>query len=183
MPFPEQVNTARLQGRRVLPTDLADLLALQQDPQVMATLGGRLLTEEEVRQQVQRQVAHWETHGFGVWNWRRTADGAFIGRGGVRYAEISERTEVELLYAIGSPHWWQGYASEIAAAAIDAAFTHLDVDSVAAWTLPNNLGSQGVMKKAGLRYERDVTWALLPHVFYRLSRQSWRAGQEGRQEG
>lgn len=173
MPFPELVNTVRLVGRRVAPTDLADLHTLQQDPQVMATLGGRLLAEEEVRQQIQRQIAHWETHGFGVWNWRRGSDGAFIGRGGLRFAEISERTEVELLYAIGSQHWRQGYASEIAAAAIDAAFTHLGVDSVAAWTLPNNLASQGVMKRAGLRYERDVTWALLPHVFYHLTREDW----------
>lgn len=175
MSFPEIVRTGRLEGRRAVLTDLADVWALQQDPQVMATLGGKLLSEDEVRQQLDRQDAHWQTHGFGIWNWRRQDDGRFVGRGGVRFAEISDRTEVELLYAIASPFWRQGFASEIAQASIDAAFRQLEVSSVASWTLPHNLASQGVMKKAGLRFERDVTWALLPHVFYRITAEEWSA--------
>ncbi len=175
--FPETVGTARLEGRRVTMDDLAVLHALQQDPRVMATLGGRLLSEDEVRQQIQRQIEHWQNHGFGVWNWR-LADGQFVGRGGVRFSEIGQRTEVELLYAIGSRFWRNGYASEIAAAAIDAAFIHLGVESVASWTLPHNAASQEVMKKAGLRFERDVTWALLPHVFYRITSEQWAARRD-----
>lgn len=171
--FPQQLTTARMVGRRVTMDDLTDLLALQRDERVMATLGGRLLEEQEVRQQIARQAAHWDEHGFGVWTWRRRSDESFVGRGGVRYAELSDGREVELLYAIRSALWRQGLAAEVAAASIDAAFTHLGVASVAAWTLPHNLASQGVMKKAGLRYEREITWALLPHVLYRLSADEW----------
>ena len=41
------------------------------------------------------------------------------------------------------------------------------IRDLVAFTLPTNLGSRGVMEKVGFRYERDITWANLPHVLYR----------------
>ncbi len=54
----------------------------------------------------------------------------------------------------------------MARAILDIA-TKLGIRDLVAFTLPTNLGSRGVMEKAGFRYERDITWANLPHVLYR----------------
>jgi len=34
--------------------------------------------------------------------------------------------------------------------------------------LPTNKASRRVMEKVGFQYEKDVVWADLPHVLYRL---------------
>ena len=40
--------------------------------------------------------------------------------------------------------------------------------SVVSFTLPGNLASRRVMEKLGFRFERETTYAGLPHVLYRL---------------
>ena len=46
------------------------------------------------------------------------------------------------------------------------------------FTLPTNRASQHVMEKVGFRYERDGLYKNLPHVFYRLTVEQWRANSE-----
>jgi len=47
------------------------------------------------------------------------------------------------------------------------------------WTLPTNLASRRVMEKCGLRHQRDGIFAGLPHVFYGITEQEWKARQCG----
>jgi len=166
----DSLITARLVARRIQPEHAADMLLLHQDPAVMATLGGKLIDQEQNRSGVLRLLPHWQQHGFGIWMWYDRQTGDFVGRGGIRHMEIEGQSEVELLYALRPAYWRRGLATEISLACIDVGLHQLHFESIAAWTLPTNLGSQGVMKKAGLRYERDVIWADLPHVFYRRRR-------------
>ncbi len=64
--------------------------------------------------------------------------------------------------------WGKGLATEMARAIVKAGFEHLGLESIVAFTLPANFASRRVMEKAGLSYEREITWAAMPHVFYRL---------------
>jgi RimJ/RimL family protein N-acetyltransferase len=163
-------TTERLVARRVQPEHFAEMFRLHQDPRVMATLGGKLFDENLTKAIVERALTHWDQHQFGVWMWYDRRNGDFVGRGGIRHAEIEGQAEIELLYALIPDYWRQGVATELALASIDIGFHQLGFDNIAAWTLPTNLGSQGVMKKAGLQYERDVVWADLPHVLFRRRR-------------
>ena len=45
-----------------------------------------------------------------------------------------------------------------------------------------NRHALGFYEKAGFVYERDGTWADLPHVFYRLTADRWRALQSAHME-
>ena len=75
----DSFQTARLRAERLLPLHLPDLLAMHEDPRQMATLGG-------VRDYVwtmaylERNLAHWDAHGFGLWMLRRLDGGPIIGR-------------------------------------------------------------------------------------------------------
>ena len=40
-------------------------------------------------------------------------------------------------------------------------------------TMTTNVASRGVMEKLGMQYDRNVEHAGLPHVLYRLDRQTW----------
>jgi RimJ/RimL family protein N-acetyltransferase len=48
-------------------------------------------------------------------------------------------------------------------------FDRLDVASLVAITTPANLGSQHVLRKTGLRYERDIVHTGVPHLLFRIS--------------
>lgn len=71
-------------------------------------------------------------------------------------------TEFGLFYAISPTHQRRGYASEAAQALIDYAFQELRLKRVIATTTYNNAGSMGVMRRLGMRVERNP----LPEPFY-----------------
>ena len=63
--------------------------------------------------------------------------------------------EFGLFYAVSPSYQWQGYASEAAQALVDYAFQHLDLKRVIATTDFDNQASMGVMRKLGMRVEKN----------------------------
>jgi [ribosomal protein S5]-alanine N-acetyltransferase len=150
--------------------DFDDLSAMHQDPRVMFTLGG-IRSAGQTRRYLQDNLAHWENHGYGLWMFRAKSDHRFIGRGGLRKVTVEGNTEIELAYAVMGEFWGKGLATEMATASLNVAFQHLDFREIVAFTMPTNHASRRVMEKVGLRYERDVVHAGLPHVLYRIKRE------------
>ncbi len=165
------LETSRLVGRVPLETDLPHLRVIHGDPRVMATLSvdGQPAGEEHSRATLARMREHWERYGFGVWMLFEKAGNRFAGYAGIRHLELEGTPEIELLYAIRSDRWRMGYASEASAEVLRLGFRDLAPESVIAFTLPHNRGSRGVMEKCGMRFERDITHAGLPHVLYRIT--------------
>jgi len=168
----ERIETPRLVGRLPIETDFEALHAMHVDGSVMATLGG-VKDDTFTRRLLVSFIDHWRQHGFGVWIFEDKARGAFVGRGGLHRVRIEGEPVVEIMYALTPSYWGRGLASEIARASAAVAFDHLDLGEVVSFTLPTNKASQGVMKRVGMAYERDITHAQLPHVVYRLKREDW----------
>jgi RimJ/RimL family protein N-acetyltransferase len=168
MPPIETFRTDRLTAERLRVEHFDELHRMHQDPRVMATLGG-LRSEEETRDFLRRNQEHWDRHGCGLWVFRDQADGRFAGRGGLRHVEVEGKPEVELAYALMAEFWGRGLATEMAKALLRLAFEQLGLTNVVSFTLPTNRASQRVMEKAGMRYERDIIHAGLPHVLYRVT--------------
>ena len=63
--------------------------------------------------------------------------------------------EVGLYYAISPAYQRQGYATEAAQAMIDYAFQELNLKRIIATTTYDNVASIGVMRKLGMRIERN----------------------------
>lgn len=70
-------------------------------------------------------------------------------------------------YAIAPSCWGQGYATEIARAAVQRA-RELALPELVGFTLTTNLASQRVLQNAGLRFEREIEHVGLPNWFGRL---------------
>lgn len=167
----DSFQTTRLRAERLLPLHLPDLLAMHEDARQMATLGG-------VRDYVwtmaylERNLAHWETHGFGLWMLRRVDGGPIIGRGLLRHLDVEGVPEIEIGYSFHPEHWGNGYATEIAVACLEVGREAFGFTSMVGLTLPTNTASRHVLEKAGLAYDRDVVHASLPHVLYRTTSES-----------
>jgi RimJ/RimL family protein N-acetyltransferase len=172
----DELRTPRICLRRITANDLDDLARMYRDPVVMATLAG-VRTEEETAGMLKKHLAHWETHGFGWWVMREPQTGEFMGRGGLRNWTIDGQPEMEIGYGLMSKFWGQGLATELARECVRVAFTGLRRADLVSFTLPTNLASRRVMEKAGLRYERDIVHADLPHVLYRIRVEEWETNQ------
>lgn len=163
----DEVLTPRLLLRRMTADDLDDLTRMHLDPRVMATLGG-VRSPEETREWLTQKVEHWRQHRFGLWLARERLTGLFAGRGGLQHVEIDGRDEIEVGYSFLPEFWGSGLATELARESIRIAFEVLNSSEIVCFTLTTNRASQHVMQKAGFRYERDLVYKDLPHVFYRL---------------
>jgi [ribosomal protein S5]-alanine N-acetyltransferase len=162
----ESFATARMSASRICEGDFGDLFRLNQDPQVAKTMAGTR-SASQTREFIRTAVEHWEGHGYGFWIFCDRADGRFIGRGGLRNVDIEGNSEIEIAYAVMPESWRRGFGTEMARSCIDVA-RKLAIRDLVAFTLPTNLSSRAVMEKVGFRYERDITWANLPHVLCRM---------------
>ena len=165
--IPERVETARLLGSAPSSADRNFFRALFADPRVAATVFGTPRTPEQSDELLAKDIAHWGEHGLGPWVFAERGSGAPIARGGLKRSVVAGEEVVEILYAVVSPHWGRGYATEIAAAALDAARGDDRIAEVVAFTLTTNHASQRVMQKIGLGFDREIEHAGLPHVLYR----------------
>jgi ribosomal-protein-alanine N-acetyltransferase len=175
-----QLHTRRLKATPAGPDALADIRRLHTDPRVMATLStdGATFSEDQTRAFLERAAEHWKSHGFGLWILRDRSDDDFVGYGGIKHANVEDRDEIELAYAIRSDHWNKGFATEISIAALKLGFEAIHLERIVAFTLPHNQASRRVMENCGFTYQREIIHANLPHVLYALEASAFAASQK-----
>ena len=159
-------STPRLLAERLTPAHLPDVRCMDQNAWFMAHLGG-VRDETATLAYVERNLAHWETYGFGLWILRDAAERAPIGRAVLRHLEVEGADEVEVGYGFYPEFWGHGLATEVACACVGIGRAQLELQSLVAITSPTHSASQRVMVKAGLVYERQIIHEGLPHVLYR----------------
>ncbi len=117
-------------------------------------------------------ITHWKEHGFGVWAVVDRETGALIGQCGLKY--LPDRPEVEILYALDTPYWSRGVATEAAAAALRHGFEVTGLDRIVAVAKPEHRASHRVMEKLGMAYEGMVeVYGGIRAVLYAISREAF----------
>jgi RimJ/RimL family protein N-acetyltransferase len=162
----EIFTTPRLIAERLTTAHLSELRRMDTDAEFMAHLGG-VRDEAATLAYLERNLAHWAAYGFGIWMLRAAGSGEVAGRACVRHVMLDGRDDIEIGYGFLPAFWGQGFATEIAKACVDLAFTQLGCASVVGLTLAANVGSQRVLRKAGLQFERTIQFEGLPHLLFR----------------
>jgi ribosomal-protein-alanine N-acetyltransferase len=166
MPFPDSFSTARLRAERLAADHLDAIREMDTDPQFMALLGG-IRDEVETQAYMARNLKHWSDYGFGLWVLRDAQDERVAGRCVIRHLDVGGTDEVELGYGFHPQYWGRGLATEIAKTLLQFGRHELRLPSLVAITHHANLGSQRVLVKTGLVYQRDVDHEGVPHLLYR----------------
>src|SRR5262249_16100606 len=110
-----EIETRRLRLRMFTPDDLNELAAIRADSDVMRYIGSaKPESIEQVQAALNKNIAHWEQHGFGRWAVVDKQSNKLIGWCGLSYLD----EDVEIGYGIAKPYWGQRLASEAAAATI-----------------------------------------------------------------
>lgn len=182
MAIPE-ISTARLLLRGWRDDDRAPFAAINADPAVMEHLPAPL-DRPASDDLVDRILAHWAEHGFGLWAVERRVDGAFIGFTGVYRPSFEAHftPAVEVGWRLAQDAWGHGFATEAADAALRFGFGTLGLEEIVSFTAPANVRSRRVMERIGMTRDPadDFDHPRLPsghplrrHVLYRLGRADW----------
>ncbi|ROP74935.1 GNAT family N-acetyltransferase [Curtobacterium sp. PhB115] len=153
----QEIRTDRLLLTPLTPADIDDVHALFSDARTWQHLPtGRHVARSSSVDLVQRKIGGRARHGLGSWA-VRTPDHTFVGVGGV---DMTAGGVWNLGYRLAPAAWGQGFASEIALAAVRAAADTAPDVPVTGRVLTNNPASAAVLRRAGL----SLVWQGTPGV-------------------
>ena len=163
------LSTERLELRPLALEDLDALASMLGDPVGMAAWPAPL-TYEESRSWIERNLARYETDGFGrcAIVWRET--GELVGDAGLISTLVEETPEIELGWVVRLDRWGRGVATEAGAAWRDFAFDVLGLPRIVSMIDETNVASRRVAEKLGLSLERPAMWGEDPMLMYSLTR-------------
>ena len=143
------IETERLRLRPVERGDLDTIACWNADPEHTRHLMG-VQTREQTEQMMERWLAHWEAHGFGLLavEWKET--GELIGRSGPQYHRAWPH-DPEVGWGFDQAWWGRGLATEAGRAAIEWAFGELGFTRVVSIATEANVASRRVMAKLGFQ--------------------------------
>lgn len=174
MPHKIILETERLILRHLTLEDLEDLYKLYQDPEIRRYFPEGMLTLEETREELEWHMNGHPRHPeLGLWATVHKETGKFIGRCGLLPWEIDGTLEVEIAYLIDKSFWGQGLATEAAAGILKYGFEKLNLPRLICLIDPDNIASQKVAERIGMKLERSVDGIAgdnFPTLIYSISR-------------
>jgi len=147
-------ETARLLVRPWSADDAEGVFAIYRDPEVTRFLGNSptQLNLADSRAWLDRiAVRNVAAGGLGMWAVVVKATGVPIGS--IGFGSLDGGPEIEIGYHLARDAWGQGYATELAQAALRYGFTTLCLTRIVGVTFPENVASQRVLTKAGLWHQ------------------------------
>jgi ribosomal-protein-alanine N-acetyltransferase len=165
----QEIETARLYLRQFTPNDLDELYRIYSEPEIMQYLRG-VRTREATESAIHAMLKRWEQNNFGMWALVHKIDRKMIGRCGLAF--LDKTPEVELGYALDKVYWNQGLATEASFASLNYGFEILKLERIVAIARPENIASQRVMQKVGMKYEKNAHYYETDVVYYSISRET-----------
>lgn len=149
-------ETERLIICKLTLDDAGFMLRLLNSPDWLAYIGDRnVYNLQDARAYLENgSLAHYQKHGFGFWGVRLKSDLSIIGSCGFMVRDYLPHTDIG--FAFLPEYLGKGYGYESAAAALQYADTHLDIDNICAITSPDNTASKGLLTKLGLKHDTYV---------------------------
>jgi RimJ/RimL family protein N-acetyltransferase len=163
------LETERLRLRPFAAADIDQLHDLLTLPGIRRFLwDDELIPRERTAGIIERSIALFATHGFGLWAVSFKDRAAIVGFCGFWY--FHQPPQLELLYGIAPEHWSAGLATEAATAMIQYGFDELGFARIEASTDAENAASVRVMERAGMRFwKREMTNGL-DTIYYAVDR-------------
>ncbi|QDG75111.1 GNAT family N-acetyltransferase [Labrenzia sp. PHM005] len=190
MPPEIHLETDRLICRGWQDEDLDPFAEMCADPEVMRYFP-EPMTRETTAALIGRAKAKQERDGFCFGPVETKADGEFLGFVGLSIPAYEKPLPfdpcVEIGWRLKRSAWGKGYASEAAGAWLRFGFETIGLKEIVSFTSNNNLPSQKVMERIGMRRDPaddfvhpmlEPDHPLAAHVLYRLDRQRWVGGQD-----
>lgn len=159
----DDVRTERLRLRKPTKADQQVVIDIQTDPATHTH--DRPQDEDAAKDLLASWLRHWDEHGFGYWIIER--EGATLGVGGLQYKTVDGQPQLNLYFRLRPSAWGQGYAPEMAQAAI--AWAERAVPEQPVWIITNvgNTAALRVAEKLGFTEVRQGDLDGVPATYLR----------------
>ncbi len=165
------IETARLLLCRWESCDWREFFSISSDPDVMRYIGdGSVWSEQRTREFVERQRILFATRGFCRWKLVTRGSGELAGFCGI--GSLHALADFEIGWWLARRFWGQGLATEAARAALNDGFERACLTRVISLAQIPNAASIRVMKKIGMRREREVDFRGVRVVQYAADAQA-----------
>jgi [ribosomal protein S5]-alanine N-acetyltransferase len=159
-------ETPRLILREMVSEDAAGMFELDSDPEVLLYLGTPPMTQIEQSRDLIRQVQQqYADHGVGRVTVILKSTGEYIGWSGLKF-NLPELNGCTRYYDLGYrflPRFWGcGYGLEAAQASMDYGFNTLQIDSIYAGAMIDNIGSRRILEKVGMTFQNEFVLENIP---------------------
>jgi len=171
----KKYETERLILRQWQESDIAPFAEMNSSPEVMKYFP-KTLSFEETLEMYNRCKGN--KNGFGLYPAEEKISGKFIGFVGLNIPSFMPNC-VEIGWRLKKEFWGKGYASEAAKKWLSLGFGEYDLKEIISFTAKQNIKSQEVMKRIGLKRDEKRDFfnpnipkdhPLAPHVLYALQK-------------
>jgi ribosomal-protein-alanine N-acetyltransferase len=171
------VETDRLIIRELTPEDADGIFELDSDPEVHLYLGNNPIgTVEQAAEAIQFIRQQYINNGIGRWAVIEKSTNKFIGWTGLKLMKETVNNHnnyYDLGYRLIKKYWGKGYATETAIASLAYGFNELKLSEIFAMADVQNIGSDSVLKKAGLKFIETFYDDNILHNWYRITHEEW----------
>ena len=157
------LETERLVVRELDLKDMDDLFELYSYEGMTDYMEGLYPYEEEYEYQKAYIENMYRFFDYGMWLVFEKESGKLIGRAGIEHRKELEG-ELELGYAIGTPFWGRGYATEVCEAILNYTSEKLGFKEICSLVQPENKVSVHLLEKLGFTFETEL---VLESVHYK----------------
>ena len=174
--YEDNLETARLRTRFLTIDDVEAWKVFFSDKDAIEFFPSFGITnaEEQPKGWIQRQLDRYASKRYGLQALIDKKTGAFIGQCGLLMQEVDGEKELEVGYHVFRQYWGSGYAPEAARMFIDYGFRNNQAESIVSIIHVNNIRSQRVADKNGLKRGKKTTWSDIDVYIYRVHKEDWK---------
>ncbi len=171
------LETKRLIIREIVNEDLDGMYELDSDPDVHKYLGNKpVRSKREIIESIDFIRGQYTDNGIGRWAIIYKATNEFIGWTGLKYVTNSTNGHInyyDLGYRLIKRYWGQGIATESALPSLKYAFDKLSANEVFAMAECENIGSNKILRKLGLRFVEVFDYEGIKHNWYKIKKEEF----------
>jgi len=168
-------ETERLSFRRLDPDDFDTWLSFCEDSEIMRYFAFSETASplEKCRQWFDKIAWRYENLQGGMNALIDKESGTFVGQCGLLVHTVDDIEELEIGYSLMPDSRGFGYAFEAARKCRDFAFQNDFSDSLISIIHPDNVASQQVALKNGMKLSKRTVYNTMPVNVYRITRAEW----------
>lgn len=152
--------------------DLEIVYLMVSDPEIRRFFPeGPEIKREDVLASLPKRMGFWKENGFGQFGVFEKTDGKMAGYCGLKY--LDQTDEVEIYYGFFRDCWGQGYATESETAVLRFGFEETPLERIVGVTHTENFASQKVLKKIGLKHEKQAFSYGMEVNYFSLERENY----------
>lgn len=167
------LETERLQLRSLSTSDQDRLMNFYGDPDVTRYYYFEDAPQTNCIKGIEKQLWRYKTYDVGLAGLALKGSNEIIGMCGLLHQELEGSLALEVGYGLMKEYWGKGYAIEAAKFCRDFAFGNEIADKLISMIHPQNLASQSVALRNGMKLSQVTSYKGHEMQIYQITKAEW----------